>query len=289
MYGFAERQKARFHIATMARVLGVSRSGLYARRTRPKSLRALEDEVLADMIKTIYAGSRGTYGAPRIQAELELAHGISCSRRRIARLNDPPDAVVGESPVHRLDELDRAEVAHPQPRLDRGVAERDEQMALAGAGRADEHEVLLGPDPLQRRQVLEGRPGHRGLGDLELGEGLAHGEGGARQARALVGLIPRAHLRLDERAQELLRRPALDLRDLQDLRRHLAYGPQLEPFERLLEIRREGRRGRAHAMAYSASERTGTAGSVCRSGAPGAAGCITPPPASRIERTSAAR
>ncbi len=86
MFGFTERQKADHHIATLTRVLGVSRSGLYARRTRPKSLRAMEDEVLADMIATIHHDSRGTYGAPRIQAELRIAQGISCSRRRIARL-----------------------------------------------------------------------------------------------------------------------------------------------------------------------------------------------------------
>ena len=86
MFGFTERQKATHHIATMTRVLGVSRSGFYARRRRPKSLHAMEDEVLADMITTIHRDSRGTYGAPRIQAELRVAHGITCSRRRIGRL-----------------------------------------------------------------------------------------------------------------------------------------------------------------------------------------------------------
>ncbi len=86
MFGFMERQRADHHIAAMARVLGVSRSGLYARRTRPKTLRAMGDEVLADMITRIHADSRGTYGAPRVQAELELAHGIRTSRRRVARL-----------------------------------------------------------------------------------------------------------------------------------------------------------------------------------------------------------
>ncbi len=86
MYGFMERQKASHHIVTMTRVLDVSKSGFYARRTRPKTLRAMEDEVLADMIGTIHADSRGTYGAPRVQAELRLAHGVHCSRKRVARI-----------------------------------------------------------------------------------------------------------------------------------------------------------------------------------------------------------
>ncbi len=86
MFGFMARQKASFHIATMARVFGVSKSGFYARRRRPRSLRALANEVLADMITTIHQESRGTYGAPRVQAELRIAQGVHCSRKRIARI-----------------------------------------------------------------------------------------------------------------------------------------------------------------------------------------------------------
>ena len=37
-------------------------------------------------IRTIHAGSRGTYGAPRVHAELADAHGVRCGRKRVARL-----------------------------------------------------------------------------------------------------------------------------------------------------------------------------------------------------------
>ncbi len=81
-----EREKAQHHIRTMARALGVSASGLYARRRRPRSLRSLADEILVDTIADIHRESRGTYGAPRIQAELRLGRDIAVSRKRIARL-----------------------------------------------------------------------------------------------------------------------------------------------------------------------------------------------------------
>ena len=86
MFGFVRRAKARWHVATITRVLGVSRSGFYARARRPKSLHAMEDEVLAAMVTRIHAESRGTYGAPRVQAELRLGLGIAASRKRIARI-----------------------------------------------------------------------------------------------------------------------------------------------------------------------------------------------------------
>ncbi len=81
-----EREKAQHHIATMARVLGVSRSGFHARRVRPRSLRSFGNEILADLITKIHRESRGTYGAPRVQAELRIAYDVRCGRKRVARL-----------------------------------------------------------------------------------------------------------------------------------------------------------------------------------------------------------
>lgn len=69
----------------MCRVLGVSPSGYYAWRTRPPSARAQADQRLLTRIRAIHAQSRGTYGAPRIHAELQ-ALGARCARKRVARL-----------------------------------------------------------------------------------------------------------------------------------------------------------------------------------------------------------
>ena len=67
-------------------LFGVSKSGYYAWRNRKASTRVGQDKVLLMYIKAIHRASRGTYGAPRIQAELRLDHGILCSRKRVARL-----------------------------------------------------------------------------------------------------------------------------------------------------------------------------------------------------------
>ena len=69
----------------MARVLKVSASGYYAWRKRPASARAAADTDLTRRIRTIHARSHGTYGAPRIRAELR-AEGVVLGQKRVARL-----------------------------------------------------------------------------------------------------------------------------------------------------------------------------------------------------------
>ena len=69
----------------MCRVLGVSRSGYYAWCNRKRSARAVEDERLTHKITDIHSNSRGTYGVPRVHAEL-LEDNECVGRKRIARL-----------------------------------------------------------------------------------------------------------------------------------------------------------------------------------------------------------
>ena len=72
-------------IATVCRVLGVSPSGYYAWHQRAPSARAQRDAELTMQLHTIHLESRGTYGAPRVHAEL-AAQGIHVGRKRVARL-----------------------------------------------------------------------------------------------------------------------------------------------------------------------------------------------------------
>jgi len=77
--------QACFPIATMARVLGVSKAGYHAWVRRPPSAHTIADEALLKRVRTVHASSRQTYGAPRVHADLQ-AQGEPHGRKRIARL-----------------------------------------------------------------------------------------------------------------------------------------------------------------------------------------------------------
>jgi putative transposase len=84
-YRFIEREKATHSVVRLCQVLGVSASGYWAWRRRTPSQRARADERITQRIRIIHQASRGTYGVPRIHAELASA-GTRCGRKRVARL-----------------------------------------------------------------------------------------------------------------------------------------------------------------------------------------------------------
>ncbi len=77
--------QANHSVALMCRALKVSESGYHAWRARPASRRQMEDAVLLDEICAIHQRSRGTYGVPRVHAEL-AAMDKHVGRKRVARL-----------------------------------------------------------------------------------------------------------------------------------------------------------------------------------------------------------
>jgi putative transposase len=95
-YEFVEQERASYAVTTLCRMLGVSPSGYWAWRRREPSARAHADEELSRQIVQIHQTSRGTYGAPRIHAEL-AACGTRCGRKRVARLM----RLVGIAGCHR--------------------------------------------------------------------------------------------------------------------------------------------------------------------------------------------
>jgi putative transposase len=99
----------------MCRVLGVSPSGYYAWRKRPLSARARTDLELTAKIQTIHKASRGTYGAPRVHAEL-AATGHQVGRKRVARLMRGA-RIVGVSRRRQFTTTVRDPDARPAPDL----------------------------------------------------------------------------------------------------------------------------------------------------------------------------
>ncbi len=74
-----------YPIATMCRVLEVSTSGYYAWFERRASARAERDAQLKQRIREIHERSDGTYGRPRVHAELQ-DDGEAVSPKRVGRL-----------------------------------------------------------------------------------------------------------------------------------------------------------------------------------------------------------
>jgi putative transposase len=85
VFEFVKAHQANYPVTTLCRVLGVSPSGYYAWLKRPPSARARKDGQLTERIHKIHVRSKGTYGAPRIHAELAET-GDSVGRKRVARL-----------------------------------------------------------------------------------------------------------------------------------------------------------------------------------------------------------
>ena len=80
----AERAEQR-NVAKACELLEVSRSAYYEWSKHAPSRRQLADEDLGERIQAIHAGSRGTYGWPRVHQALRR-EGICASGKRVARI-----------------------------------------------------------------------------------------------------------------------------------------------------------------------------------------------------------
>jgi putative transposase len=88
IYAFIADRCGDLPVAVCCRVMKVSRAGFYEWQhcQRHPCRRAVADQALTDIIHQIWTQSRGTYGSPRVWAELRLGRGIRVSRKRVARL-----------------------------------------------------------------------------------------------------------------------------------------------------------------------------------------------------------
>jgi len=91
-YRFIEAEKQMHPVNLLCRVLEVSRAAYYRWKACPVSPRAAANLVLVEKIRKAHADSNGTYGSPRIHAEL-VDQGVKASRGRISRLMASADIV----------------------------------------------------------------------------------------------------------------------------------------------------------------------------------------------------
>jgi putative transposase len=69
----------------MCRLYAVTRAGFYLWRSRERSERERANERLAERIRAVHQGSRGTYGSPRVYRVLQ-AQGLRVGENRVARV-----------------------------------------------------------------------------------------------------------------------------------------------------------------------------------------------------------
>ncbi|WP_086023464.1 IS3 family transposase [Streptomyces sp. SPB78] len=78
----------RHGVKRLCRILGVSRSSFYywQRTAADRAARQVADARLAARIRAVHQESDGTYGAPRITAELREENGVAVNHKRVARI-----------------------------------------------------------------------------------------------------------------------------------------------------------------------------------------------------------
>ena len=86
VYPFVAAEKAAaHHVSTACALLEVSTSAYYQWSRHLPSARASADAVLGERIERIHRASRGTYGVPRVHAQLRH-DGVCVGTRRVSRL-----------------------------------------------------------------------------------------------------------------------------------------------------------------------------------------------------------
>lgn len=84
-FGFVAKHRGTWPVEVLCEALGVSRSGFYAWRRRPPSVRARTDAAIVQTLRASFALSDATYGVRRMVDEVREA-GHVCGRERVRRL-----------------------------------------------------------------------------------------------------------------------------------------------------------------------------------------------------------
>jgi putative transposase len=131
---FIQAHRGEHPIRRLCQVLGVSRAGYYAWHTRQQrgpSRRAQAEAALAQAIQQVHQTSRACYGSPRIHAEL-LDRGVTCSRKRVARLMQRHQL---KGKTRRRFRVGTTDARHAEPVAPNHLARRFAVAAIGGPDR----------------------------------------------------------------------------------------------------------------------------------------------------------
>jgi putative transposase len=98
-------------VTLMCQVLNVTRSGYYAWRDRPSSVRAQRRALVTERIRQVHDESRGTYGSPRVTVELK-DQGLNVSANTVAKYMRA--AGIAVTPAKRF-QPQTTDADHPHP------------------------------------------------------------------------------------------------------------------------------------------------------------------------------
>ena len=82
---FVEAEKANYPVTVICRMLKFSPKSYHAWRSRKPSVRQRENQTLRVQVREAFERGRGTYGSPRVHADL-TASGIKVGLNRVAKL-----------------------------------------------------------------------------------------------------------------------------------------------------------------------------------------------------------
>jgi transposase InsO family protein len=170
-FRFISEQRATFGVKRLCRVLGVHRSGFYAwlGRADRRADRSVQDDRLVEQIRQIHADTTGTYGSPRVTAELH-AQGVVVNHKRVERLMREHEIVgVHLRRRHRTTRRDPAAQAAPD------LLGRDLHRSGPGSALVWRHHLPAGGRPLPV-------PGHRAGSALAAAGRLVPGRPRPRRA-----------------------------------------------------------------------------------------------------------
>jgi putative transposase len=85
VYAFIAEHQSKYAIELLCATFDVEKSGYYAWKSRSPSAHEESDVEFMEWIERIFEASHGTYGSPRIHAEL-IGMGRKIARKRVARL-----------------------------------------------------------------------------------------------------------------------------------------------------------------------------------------------------------